>query len=344
MGVSRPGDARARDLIVHLNAIIDRIDPRRSPIIRNWIREKLTRAYVLGSSEVTRDLRRDLARAAAAGGGSREPPGGPFTTWSAVDQTALAAIIAATDHHFAQAAAQMRSQLGLFVRQCQIPLVMNQRVRNVTVGGIIRGATVREVADDIAAALLGKKITPEMKTRLAQYGYRADMFEKFERVARGELITVGKKTMSVRAYADLVARTQLRECHKVGTVVRCQKNGVDHVQVTRHVMKEPDECTPFAGQVFYIGALPKDPLGFPRLDSTPNSGPPFHCQCRHCLRPWVHRLKTAEKIDSAREAVKAIPRGMFGKSGAEVRAQVGEFSPEEMKEKFPGGFETTTSA
>ena len=57
------------------------------------------------------------------------------------------------------------------------------------------------------------------------------MFKTFERVARGKMIRVGKRTFSVRSYSDLVARTQMREISKVATLTRLNQNGVHHVQI-----------------------------------------------------------------------------------------------------------------
>lgn len=163
-------------------------------------------------------------------------------------------------------------------------------------------------------------------------------------MARGELITVGKKTMSVRDYADLVARTQMREMAKVAGVVRCQKNGVDHMKVSKHVMPKPDECTPWAGQVFYIGALPKDPDRFPSLRAIPNGGPPFHPFCRHVLVPYVVDFKAEAKIDEAREFAKKIPKRFYGKGASEVRKLVGDLTREEIDGMFPESSKSTVAA
>ena len=64
-----------------------------------------------------------------------------------------------------------------------------------------------------------------------------------------------------------MADTQLAEAAKVGTIARLQKNQVNHVKISTHKQKVTDECTPFAGQDFYIGPEPQDPLGFPKLGS-----------------------------------------------------------------------------
>ena len=177
---------------------------------------------------------------------------------------------------------------------------------------------------------------PTLSTRLSEIGFRADMFQEFEAVARGQIVQVGKIRMNVRDYSRLVARTQMREAHTIGTIARLQQNSVDHVQISQHAQDEPDECTPWAGNVYYIGDG-EDPAGFPRLDTVVGGGPPFHPNCEHVLIPYVIDFKTADAVEKDKDATKALPRRFFGKGANDVRKLVGELPRKELLKIAPRG-------
>jgi hypothetical protein len=320
-GVSRPGAARTAELVRNIRQLVRQLDPKRDTFVRNWIRKNIPRAFVLGDRAATRDLQRQLQAATE----DRAAEAGPVrSAFTAVNQTSMKAITAAMEETLGRAADEMRANLGLFIRRTQQVLVSEPAIRNVTVQGIIRGSTFRQRADEIAALLLGKKVTPQIKKDLESIGFRAEHFNDFERIARGEMITAGARRFNVRDYANLVARTQTREAHKVGTVARLQQNNIDHVRVSVHAQGAsfPDECTPFAGRVFYVGPLAVDPLGFPSLKRTPNGGPPFHPNCKHSLQPYVVPFKTQEQLEKDRVEAQSIPKVLFGKTGSDVRKLV----------------------
>jgi len=322
-GVSRSTAGRTAELLRRLNELIDDLDPRKAGYVRRWIRRNAERAYVLGDVNATRAIRRTLRSAG-------QDPAGIDRTWTAVNAASMAAVVRAMRESFGRIANELRTNLGLFVRRTQLQLLQSRQIQEATVGGILRGATGQQVKDDIAAVLLGRKLKPEIRERLKAVGFRGDMFRDFEAVARRELVQAGARRMKVRDYADLVARTQLREAHKVATVVRLQRNDIDHVQVSKHRQKKVDECTPFAGRVFYIGPEAKDPLGFPRLSEILNGGPPFHPNCRHVLMPYVAALKTGEAVGAQREISRGLPRRFMGKTASEVRALVGDLNADEL--------------
>lgn len=325
--ISRPGAARASALLREINAAIDKLDPKKASSVRNWIRKNIPRAFVLGDRAATRQLREDLAELTAE---ERREFGDINRTFTGANRTAMQGIAAAMADTLGNVADQLRRNMGLIIRRTQQVLVSNSAIREVTVGGIIRGATGKQVADDIASILLGKKVKPEVRKRLSEVGFRAEMFNEFEAIARGEMITVGKRRFNVRNYANLVARTQMREAHRVGAIVRLQKNKNDYVRVSKHVQKEPDECTPFQGRVFYIGPLEKDPRGFPKLSSLPNGGPPFHPNCGHVLEPFLVQFETDEQLEKDQELSKKLTRKFFGKTNAEVRRIVDGLSESEL--------------
>jgi hypothetical protein len=335
-GVSRPGSKRATELLRSLNDQINRLDPRKSSFVRRWIRRNIPRAFVLGDRAGSRQLRDELRKITSE---KRQDFGKVNRSFTGANQTSLRGIVASMENTMGRVADQMRTNLGLVVRRTQQVLVSDASIRDVTVGGIIRGATGKQIKDDIASVILGKKVKPQVRARLQAQGFRAEHFRDFEQVARGQIIEVGKKRLNVRDYANLVGRTQPREAHKAATIVRLQQNKVDYVRISRHKQAEPDECTPFAGKVFYIGPLAKDPKGFRKLSSIPNGGPPFHPNCIHVLEPFVVSFKTKETIDKALASTKALPRNVFGKTGSEVRKIVAGLSDQDLQKIAAEGFE-----
>ena len=336
-GISRPGAARANELLREIDKLSTALDPKRPSFMRNWIKKNITRAGILGDKQATRELAATLKSLSP---GTRSEFGtGLNRSFTATNTTALKGMAAAMTEQMGRAAADLRATVGTLVRKTQQTLISEPKLREITAGGILRGATGKQVADDLASALLGKKISPATKKRLAEVGFRGDMFKEFEAVARNQVIRVGKRRMTVRSYTDLVARTQMREANRTMTVVRLQQNDVNHVKISRHPQLVRDECTPFAGQVFYIGREAKDPMGFPKLSSTPNGGPPFHPNCIHVITPFPVAFHTGKSIGKAREGSRKIPRGLFGKGSTEVREAVAKLTDAELKEIAPQGFE-----
>lgn len=334
-GISRPGAARAAELLRILRELVAKLDPRRDSFVRRWIEEQLPRAYILGNRAAVRQIQEQLAKAAAP---EREAFGDLNRTWTAVNSTTLQAIAAAMSSTLSRAAAETLERLNLTVRRTQLTLLKDAQIREAVTGGIIRGATGKEVSNDLARVILGKTDRDSV-ARLRAKGFHGDDLELFKSLAKGQTIKVAGKNFPVRTYANLTARTMMRDAHKVGTIVRLQQNDVDHVRISRHVQLKRDECTPFAGNVYYIGPLSRDPLGFPNLRDILNGGPPFHPNCAHVLEPYVHELKSpeAKKLDA--ERANALPRRFYGKTSKEIRELVAEATDEELKTWAPVGAE-----
>jgi hypothetical protein len=326
-GVSRPGAARVSALLKRIDEILVKVDPKKSSPIRSWLRNQAPRAYVLGDKESTQRLRNYIKNLSSE---KRDLYGEPKTAWTSINNSTMNAIVRSLGETFSKMKADMKAAVGVSIRRTQLTLLQSEKVAEATSGGIIRGRTGQEVADDIASILLKGKVSPEVRKRLSAIGFRGDMFNSFEKIARGEMITVGKKTMSVRAYADLVSQTQMREMHKVATVTRAKQNDIDHVRISNHPMKVPDECTPFAGKVYYVGPLSKDPLGFPRLDSILNGGPPFHPRCKHSAVEYPIFFQTDKKVEKEKAEALKTPSKFYGKSASEVRRLVNESTTREL--------------
>jgi len=327
-GMSRPGAARAQALVRRIDELLATMNTRRQEYVRNWIKRNASRAFVIGDRNATAKLRTMLRN---VGSGKAADFGDVNTSWTAINNTSLAAIARAMQESLQVAPNEIRRITSTAIRASQVTLNQNKKIMDATVGGLIRGRTGQQVADDIASIFLKGRTSPEVRKRLMEIGYRGEMFESFEKIARGEMIRVGQKTMSVRSYANLVARTQLREMSRVATVTRLNQNGVYHVKVTRPPQKEIDECAIYAGKVFYVGPLSKDPMGFPPLSSTPNGGPPFHPHCIHDVNPFVVPFHGRDEVLKQKEQSGKIPRTLLNKTFQDVKKNLAGMTAQERR-------------
>lgn len=328
-GVSRPGAARAAELLRTIQDIAATINPNVASPLRTWIRKHVPEAYILGDKSAVRQLGEQLQGATSQQRADFGPLNRAFTP---VNSTSLRAIAGTFKDRMSDIYRQVLTTSGLAVRRTQLVFQQDAGIREQVVSGIIRGASGRQLSDDIARVILDGRGNAAALRRLRENGFQNDTIDLYDRLSRGEFITVGKRNFSVRTYANLTSRTMLREAHKVGTVVRLQQNGVDHVQISKHAQDKPDVCTAFAGRVFYVGALPQDPLGFPPLKSITNGGPPFHPNCAHVAQPYVVPLKGQKAVDSAREASAQLTARFFGKTAAEVTEVVEGMGADELAE------------
>lgn len=316
-GVTRPGMARAREVLAKVRELAAQLDPRKDGAVRRWIQSEFAKAYYLGDAAAIEGIEAARGRAPEARGNLVPIPTGAFT---AINQLQLRATVAALSDRLHDVQRQILTKAGLFVRRTQLVFAQDAEVRSHIVGGIIRGQTHREVATDIARTILTGKLSPAAAQRMRDAGFAGDL-ELFRQIGHGQMVTVGQKTMDVRNYSDLVARTMAAEAHRIGTVTRLQQSGINHVRISRHQQAVEDECTLYAGRVFYVGAG-VDALGFPSLRDVAGSGPPWHPHCAHVVEAWVAALKPQSTIDAAREDAGLLPAAAFGTSVKEARQLV----------------------
>ncbi len=335
VGITRPGSAQALRLEREINQLINSLDPRkRGSFVSRWIKRTVTKAFVLGDRGASGDLQGQIRNAATS---TKQAAGITKVnrTINVVNRTALRSTIKELEATLSRTAQDLRSTLSSTIRNTQTKLLSNKRVADAVSKGRITGAEGRQIAKDIATQLLGKKLSPEARARLKELGFGTAELKNLKQIGKDQVVRVGSRRFSVRNYSKLVARTKLAQAQTTGTIVRLQKNDIDHVRVTDHAQTNPDECTAFAGKVYYIGGLSRDPAGFPKLSSILNSGPPFHPNCRHSIVPYVIEFKSRTKIAEDVESAKQIPRRFFGKGGGEIREQIAAMSDSELRQRFP---------
>lgn len=96
-------------------------------------------------------------------------------------------------------------------------------------------------------------------------------------VADGNLIEINGKFWRMDKYADLVARTSLRDAATDATLNLCDQFDNDLVEISNHAT-DCDICAEFEGNVYSItGKTP----GYPGIEEYP----PFHPNCKHSILP-----------------------------------------------------------
>ncbi len=328
-GISQPGARRVTRLLARINILLARLDPAKVGQLRRWVRRQIPKAYVLGDVGATFELRKVLR---AAG----RDPASVVSARVALNERSLRGVVSAMNVTLKGRMEEMRRLIGFRIRETQRTLTENAAMREITKGGLLRGRAGKQVSDDIKRMLIG---TPDRVTtnRLKSLGFTGEALEDFRNFADHKFIQVGLRRFRVASYADLVARTQMREAHTTGTLIRLQQNNVDFVMISRNLAQEIDVCTPFAGKVFYIGPSDGDSRGFRSLREITNGGPPFHPNCKHVVLPFVVEFKGEEAIANAQASSQALPRRFLGKTPREVDALIKEMSQAERQEAFAEG-------
>jgi len=172
------------------------------------------------------------------------------------------------------------------------------------------GSIPKIVERYLAAAALASKVVKTTQVREFQY---AEASEDIERIAadamkkelsRGTLssqvrdylydlieddqfIEIGGRMYRMKKYADLIARTTLREAQTAATIDLCHDYENDLVQWSDHAT-ECELCKPFEGRIYSISGRSSE---YPPLEEEP----PIHPNCEHSLLP------TSEEAIAVRE-------------------------------------------
>lgn len=109
----------------------------------------------------------------------------------------------------------------------------------------------------------------------------SDMMERYlaNMADEGGLINIKGRNYTLEYYAEMVARTRLRQAQSEATKVMCDEYETDLVEFSTH--SQPcEECAELQGQVFSISGNDPD---YPPL--TDDVTPPIHPNCEHSISP-----------------------------------------------------------
>jgi hypothetical protein len=109
------------------------------------------------------------------------------------------------------------------------------------------------------------------------------------KIGGGDFIEINGRHYNLRAYAELVARTRMREAQTEATKAICTEFDNDLVEIPEHDNPCP-ECAPYQGQVYSISG------NHPKYPPLPDGGPPWHPRCEDVCNPTsenAQRLRNA---------------------------------------------------
>lgn len=169
-----------------------------------------------------------------------------------------------------------------------------------TFSGYVRRAQVEEARAAIAREIGSGIIEGESRDTVTKR-----LLDDLRERATDGIITVGKATMSVDKYADLLVRTVSRAARTEGTLNRLKEHGLDLVRVSN--TGAVDFCRIYEDQIFSLSG--KD-TRFPVLTQRP----PYHPNCTHTLSAFVEVFADNGEVESGQQFL----REDNGKSAAEM--------------------------
>ncbi|MFA7177480.1 MAG: phage minor capsid protein, partial [Smithellaceae bacterium] len=98
-----------------------------------------------------------------------------------------------------------------------------------------------------------------------------------DQIGGGDFIIVNGKSYNVKSYAELVARTRMRESQTQATIELANEFENDLAEIPRHDNPCEEICAEYQGKVYSISGKHPD---YPML---PDGGPPFHPRCECTL-------------------------------------------------------------
>ena len=148
----------------------------------------------------------------------------------------------------------IKKNVQRYIRSTQQKIIQDRAISGMLAEGLIQGEARRTVSD---------KLLNELRSKMTD----------------GQMITIGGRNYRPDKYAELVARTRLREATTQGTVNTSLQYGNDLIQISIHEDIDGDDiCNQYEGKVYSISGTDPD---YPVADVLP----PFHPNCRHVVVP-----------------------------------------------------------
>lgn len=138
-----------------------------------------------------------------------------------------------------------------------------KEVINRTVAGSLKAKTRYNAGE---AHLTSKDISAKIRGKL------------LDQIGGGDFIVVNGRSFNLKSYAELVARTRMRESQTAAVKEMCAEFDNDLVEIPRHDNPCP-RCAEHQGKIYSISGKHPD---YPEL---PDGGPPWHPNCEDVMNP-----------------------------------------------------------
>jgi hypothetical protein len=182
-----------------------------------------------------------------------------------VSEGAIWHVVATMKQEITHATSQYKENLLSYVRHLQVlPDEQRAILQNIARSAAL-GTTISTTSKNIQERLVARSIN----------GY----------------LRVGKRTIKLDQYAEMIARTHLRVAHSRGTEARCRATGIELVIISEH-STDCKICKPLEGKIFSLND--KGTAQYPSVRILPNGGTPFHPNCLHVESPLIPELAGEE--------------------------------------------------
>ena len=132
----------------------------------------------------------------------------------------------------------------------------------------------------VAGALVSKSKYNAGEADLTSKDISAKIRAKLlDQIGGGDFIIVNGKSYNVKSYAELVARTRMRQSQTEAVKELCEAFDNDLVQIDRHDNPCEEICAEYQGKVFSISG------NHPTYPELPDGGPPWHPRCECSCSP-----------------------------------------------------------
>ena len=149
----------------------------------------------------------------------------------------------------------------------------------------------RQIKDNIQKAV-EEAVGLKLGTNETLKECKKNILRNFAENGINAIKTKNNRTIRLDAYADLVARSTVREVTNTATIKQVEELGYDLVKISSHTGACPI-CQKYEGRVYSISGKDKR---FPKLDVVFSSGyANIHPRCRHVLEPYIETFNDVGK-------------------------------------------------
>ena len=100
-----------------------------------------------------------------------------------------------------------------------------------------------------------------------------------EKIGGGDFININGRSFNLKSYAELVARTRMRESQTEAVKESMKQFDEDLVEIPRHDNPCAEICAEYQGKVYSVSGKSD------KYDELPDGGPPWHPNCEDVMNP-----------------------------------------------------------
>lgn len=260
-------DAAGSAALARIRWIVDGLNLRAA----EWARHSIKSSY---------QERRATAEASLKGVGAKKPKAKRAAASEKIYARGIAKYVKLTTKDFLRANRTILATAGKYLaalayarkkidgyRQADLEAFSSVEARGLIDRTVVRALTTTTKYNEGLAHLTSRDVAGQILGRLT-------------RMLDGQdYITINGRDYNLRSYAELVARTRMRDSQTEAVLNLCEDYGTDLVEIPPHADACEEICAPYQGQVYSISG------NHPTYPQLPDGGPPFHPNCECTANP-----------------------------------------------------------